>query len=62
MSGWTETECARRRRAPTGCETEEDGARGRKAREELLSLPVIVGGMLGLMLADHVFRNYRFIR
>jgi hypothetical protein len=22
----------------------------------------IVGGLLGLMLADHVFRNYRFIR
>jgi hypothetical protein len=21
----------------------------------------IVGGLLGLMLADHVFRNYRFI-
>jgi hypothetical protein len=22
----------------------------------------IVGGLMGLMLADHVFRNYRFIR
>jgi hypothetical protein len=22
----------------------------------------IVGGLLGLMLADHVFRTYRFIR
>ena len=22
----------------------------------------IVGGLLGLLLADHVFRNYRFIR
>jgi ABC-type xylose transport system permease subunit len=22
----------------------------------------IVGGLLGLMLADHVFRNYSFIR
>jgi hypothetical protein len=22
----------------------------------------IVGGLLGLMLADHVFRNHRFIR
>jgi hypothetical protein len=22
----------------------------------------IVGGLLGLMLTDHVFRNYRFIR
>jgi hypothetical protein len=35
---------------------------GRKARQEVLSLPVIVGGLLGLMLTDHVFRNYRFIR
>jgi hypothetical protein len=30
--------------------------------EEVSSLPVIVGGLLELMLADHVFRNYRFIR
>jgi hypothetical protein len=35
---------------------------GRKAREEVSSLPVIVGGLLGLMLADHVFRNCRFVR
>jgi hypothetical protein len=62
MSGWTATECDRRRRAPAGFESEEDGVRGRKAREEVLSLPVMVGGLLGLMLADHVFRNYRFIR
>ena len=62
MSGWTATECARRRRAPAGFESEDHGAGGRKAREEVSSLPVIVGGLLGLMLADHVFRNYRFIR
>jgi hypothetical protein len=35
---------------------------GRKAREKVSSLPVIVGGLLGLFLADYVFRNYRFIR
>jgi hypothetical protein len=35
---------------------------GRKAREEVSSLLVIVAGLLGLMLADHVFRYYRFIR
>jgi hypothetical protein len=34
----------------------------RKAREEVSSLPVIVDGLLGLMLADHVLRTYRFIR
>jgi hypothetical protein len=51
-----------RLRAPAGFESEDDGLGGRKAREEVSSLPVIVGGLLGLMLADHVFRNYRFIR
>jgi hypothetical protein len=49
-------------RAPAGFESEADGVRGRKEREEVSSLPVIVGGLLGLMLADDVFRNYRFIR
>jgi hypothetical protein len=34
------TECARGLRAPAGFESEEDGAVGRKAREEVLSLPV----------------------
>ena len=62
MSGWTATECARRHRAPAGFESEADGVGGRKAREEVLSLPVIVGVLLRLMLADHVFRNYSFIR
>ena len=62
MSGWTATECARGLRAPAGFESEEDGVGGRKAREEVSDLPVIVGGLLGLMLADHVFRNCRFIR
>jgi hypothetical protein len=52
MSGWTATECARRRRAPAGFESEEDEVGGRKAREEVSSLPVIVGGGLGLLLAD----------
>jgi hypothetical protein len=52
MSGWTATECARGLRAPAGFESEEDGVGERKAREEVLSLPVIVGGVLGLMLAD----------
>jgi hypothetical protein len=61
MSGWTATECARRLRAPANFESEDDAVGGRKAREEVSSLPVIVGGLLGLMLADHVFRNYRFI-
>jgi hypothetical protein len=62
MSGWTATECARGLRPPAGFESEADAVGGRKAREEVLSLPVIVGGLLGLMLADHVFRSYRFIR
>ena len=62
MSGWTATECARGLRAPAGFESEEDEVRGRKARQEVSSLPVIVGGLLGLMLADHGFPNYRFIR
>jgi hypothetical protein len=52
MSGWTATKRARKLRAPAGFESEEDGVRGRKAREEVSSLPVIVGGLLGLMLAD----------
>ena len=57
----------RRPNAPAGSgrqpalSQEEDDAVGRKAREEVSSLPVIVGGLLGLMLADYVFRNRRFI-
>jgi hypothetical protein len=47
---------------PAGFESEADGLGGRKAREEVSSLPVIVGGMLGLLLADHFFRNWRFVR
>jgi hypothetical protein len=39
-------------RAPAGFESEADGAVGRKAREEVSSLPVIVGGLLALLLAD----------
>ena len=53
--------CSRRLLAPAGFESEEDGVGGRKAREGVPSLPMIVGGLLGLMLADHVFRNRRFI-
>jgi hypothetical protein len=62
MSGWTATECARELLAPAGFESEADGLGGRKAREEVLSLPMIVGGLLGLMHAEHVFRSYRCIR
>jgi hypothetical protein len=62
MSGWTATECVRRLRAPADFESEEDRVGGRKAREEVLSLPVIVGALLRLLLADHAFRNSRFIR
>jgi hypothetical protein len=51
-----------RLRAPASFDSEEDGVGGVKARVEASSLPVIVGGLLGLMLAAHVFRNYRFIR
>ncbi len=40
MSEWTATECARALRAPAGFESEEDGVGGRKAREEVSSLPV----------------------
>jgi hypothetical protein len=40
MSGWTATECARGLRAPAGFESEEDVVGGRKAREEVSSLPV----------------------
>jgi hypothetical protein len=52
MSGSTATECARALRAPAGFESEEDGAGGRNARDEVSSLTVIVGGVLGLLLAD----------
>jgi hypothetical protein len=38
MSGWTATEYARPRRAPSGFESEQDGVGGRKAREEVSSL------------------------
>jgi hypothetical protein len=62
MSGWTATACARGLRAPARFESEADGVGGRTAREEVLSLHVIVGGLLGLMLANHVFRSCRFIR
>jgi hypothetical protein len=62
MSGRTATECARGLRAPTGFESEEDGAAGSKAREDVSSLPVIIGGLLAMMRADDVLRNYRFIR
>ena len=40
MSGWTATECARGLPAIAGFKSEEDGVGGRKAREEVLSLPV----------------------
>jgi hypothetical protein len=62
MSGWTASECARGLRAPAGFESEEDAEGGRKARDGVSNLLLGVGGLLGLMLADHVFRNYRFIR
>jgi hypothetical protein len=40
MSGWTATECVRGLRATAGFESEENGVRGRKAREKVSSLPV----------------------